>query len=460
MKILCATDFSKPADAAFRLAAWLSRWAGGTLEIVNVVPVRAIESSALVEDAPIVEGEIRRRALEKLNQLAASIAQGANLHATTSILEGTPDEAILTHARLTGADLVVIGADSRSRIERALLGSTAARTVRSAPVPVLIVPAEQEGTPPWASGRDGGRLSVVAAVDDRPASAGAIGFLKQLRKNIACDVTVLRLYWPPEEYRRLGLTGDRNLVTPDPDVVADIERSLRSAIGELPGAGTTTFAIEPTWGEPASQLLEAARTKGCDLVVVGTESRHGLSRLVHPPVAERMARAARSMPVLFVPPPTEAPHANEVPRVYTVLAATDLSAVGNRAVPFAYSLLGHGGVVELCYVHERPLPTPAYAYESLTGALDEAHRAEIEETLRALIPVDAERLGISTHVTVIDGGKAGDAIVQAAERLRTDAVTLGSYGRGGVARAVVGSVAEAVIRHARRPVLVVPPSRV
>jgi nucleotide-binding universal stress UspA family protein len=455
MKILCATDFSKPADAAFRVAAWLSRWSGGTLEIVNVVPARAIESSAVVTDAPVLDQAIRQGALEKLNELAATIAQGANLRATTSVLEGAPDEVILTHARVTGADLVVVGAHGRSAFERALLGSTAARTVRRATVPVLIVPA---GAEPRLSGRDDGRLSVVAAVDDRPASSGAIGFLKQLRKNIACDVTVLRLYWPPEEYRRLGLTGARNMVTPDPDVVADIERDLRAAIGELPGAGTTTFAIEPAWGEPASLLLEAARARGCDLVVVGTESRHGLSRLAHPPVAERLAREARSVPVLFVPPQAEAPRANEVPRVLTVLAATDLSAIGNRAVPFAYSLLGRGGVVELCYVHERPLPSPAFAYESRTGALDEASRVEVEGTLRALIPADAERLGIGTHITVVDGGKAGEAIVAAAERLRVDAIALGTHGRGGVARAVVGSVAEAVMRHARRPVLVVPTS--
>jgi nucleotide-binding universal stress UspA family protein len=72
------------------------------------------------------------------------------------------------------------------------------------------------------------------------------------------------------------------------------------------------------------------------------------------------------------------------------------------------------------------------------------------------VPKNAEELGITTHVSVVDGGHVGEAIVQAAERLHADAITLGSHGRAGVGRALVGSVAETVMRHARRPVLVVP----
>ena len=75
--------------------------------------------------------------------------------------------------------------------------------------------------------------------------------------------------------------------------------------------------------------------------------------------------------------------------------------------------------------------------------------------LRALVPAEAEKLGITTHVSVIDGGKAAETIMQAAERLNVDAISLGSHGRGGLARALLGSVAEEVVRRSTRPVLVV-----
>lgn len=52
-------------------------------------------------------------------------------------------------------------------------------------------------------------------------------------------------------------------------------------------------------------------------------------------------------------------------------------------------------------------------------------------------------------------GKPGARIVETANDWPADLIVLGSHGRGGVSRLVLGSVAEAVMRHARCPVLVV-----
>ena len=78
---------------------------------------------------------------------------------------------------------------------------------------------------------------------------------------------------------------------------------------------------------------------------------------------------------------------------------------------------------------------------------------EAQELLYVL--ANAEGLGITTHVSVIEGGEAATAIAQAAERMDADAIAIGSHGRGGLARAVLGSVAESITRHASKPVLVV-----
>jgi len=189
---------------------------------------------------------------------------------------------------------------------------------------------------------------------------------------------------------------------------------------------------------------------------MGTESRRGLGRIAHPPVAGRVARHA-NLPVVFVPPMPKLVAPATVPGIFTVLAPTDLSEAGNRAIPFAYALLGgHGGVVELCHVHERALASPPYAYDPPQGRLTAAEQAQLTSALRALVPPEAERLGITTHVSVIDGGHAATAIRQAAERLTADAIVLGSHGRGGAYRAFMGSVCEAVVQQARRPVLVIP----
>jgi nucleotide-binding universal stress UspA family protein len=194
---------------------------------------------------------------------------------------------------------------------------------------------------------------------------------------------------------------------------------------------------------------------------MGAESRRGHARLAHRAVSNRVARHAAGVPIVFAPPATAAASpAPEVPGIFTVLAPTDLSPAGNRAVPYAYALLaGHGGVVELCHVHERSLPVPPYAYDRPEGKLSAEERARIEAELRALVPRDAEARGITTHVTVVDGGEAAAAIRQAAERLAADAIVLGAHGRGGAFRALLGSVSAEVTRHAGRPVFIVPSTK-
>ena len=143
-----------------------------------------------------------------------------------------------------------------------------------------------------------------------------------------------------------------------------------------------------------------------------------------------------------------------------MLAPTDLSAAGNAAIPHAYALLaGHGGVVELCHVHESSFPIPAYAYERSRDRLTPAAVADLEGQLRALVPPYAEGMGVTTHVSIIEGGAAAEAIVQASERLAVDAISLGSRGRGSVVRALLGSVAQKVVQSSHKPVLVVPPPR-
>ena len=110
-------------------------------------------------------------------------------------------------------------------------------------------------------------------------------------------------------------------------------------------------------------------------------------------------------------------------------------------------------------MHERILAAPAYAYERTEGKLTEAQRTQMEDALRALVPSDAKQRGITTHVTVIDGGRAGDAIVQASERLVVDAVVLASHGKGGALKSLLGSVSHAVVGNSRRPVLIIPSAR-
>src|SRR5450432_2831506 len=194
MKILCATDFSERADVAVRIAAALAKWSGGSLEVVHVVPPLQLGYAALAADALVMDQEVRESVRERLAALAAALADSPHMSTTVALLEGRPHEAILSHAQLIRAELVVIGAHGGAALDRFIMGSVAERTVRHASLPVLIVPP---GAHAWAaSAHKAPHLAVIAALDGRPASAGPVAMVRRLRSFLPCDVTVLRLYWP------------------------------------------------------------------------------------------------------------------------------------------------------------------------------------------------------------------------------------------------------------------------
>ena len=259
---------------------------------------------------------------------------------------------------------------------------------------------------------------------------------------------------------RLGLTGPRDLA------VAGSRRGHRSRtdVADRGGrpAGQRGRPPSPSSRPGATRRPESSRAAEehrCDLIVMGAESRHGWGRIAHPPVASRVARHAFGVPVVFVPAPAPDQSPARGARGFSPFSLpTDLSPAGNRAVPFAYALVAaHGGVVELCHVHERAAGHAGLrrTIAPRASSAPRSGRASRVPCARS-IPAEAERLGITTHVTVIDGGKAAEAIAQAAERLVVDAIVLGSHGKGGAAGLLLGSVSQSVVHRARRPVLVVP----
>jgi nucleotide-binding universal stress UspA family protein len=460
--IVCATDFSDASDHALAWGAAVARRWNAGIELVHAMGSPSQSLPELATDVRVMESAAHAAVEQRLQLLARNAETPLGIPIRARVLDGEAPAVICKVAAETDAKLIVVGSHGRSTMGRWILGSVADRTVRAADRPVAVIPPRGETRDDIVDAMSDTErpLRVLAGVDLQPAGARVVTFVSDLKRRQPCDLTFIHLYWPLEQIERLGLHGPRNLLETDPEIAANLEPQLHRSLGPLALNPRVKLLIRPAWGQPAASLLVAAQESDADLIVVGAEERHGFSRVMHPSVAASLVQQARYVPVICLPAPRETatadvPHA--IPLLLTILAPTDLSAAGNRAVRYAYALLrGRPGVVELCHVHERALGNPPYAYEDVRGRLSQERCAAIEQELRALVPPNAEDHGITTHVSVIDGGEAAKAIVQAAERLNVDAISMGSHGRSNIARVLLGSVAEEVTRRAGRPVLVVP----
>jgi len=134
-----------------------------------------------------------------------------------------------------------------------------------------------------------------------------------------------------------------------------------------------------------------------------------------------------------------------------ILVAVDGGAPAARAASTAYALAAElKAKVRLFHAVELPAATvqPAVSPEK-SKALIDRESEEIFVRLIAMLPPDVSPQGLWTR------GDPADEIVRAVSDWNADLLVIGSHGRDGVMRVVLGSVAEKVMRHATCPVLVI-----
>ncbi|MCI0541345.1 MAG: universal stress protein [Verrucomicrobiales bacterium] len=374
------------------------------------------------------------------------------------LLTGAPDEAIVKKAAAAGSRWVVVSSLGKRAPERWLLGSVSERTAETSPVPTLVV-RQDEPLIAWAAGRR--PLRILCAYDFTATADAALSHVKGMRRVGPCEVVVAQVDWPFGEKLRLGIAGPVSLEANQPEVQAILERDLSERVATVLGKQDVRIRVEPGLGRPDFRLIDIAKAEQADVIVTGAHQWRGVERLWHVSTSRGLLHYA-PMSVLVVPAPTE-PVAQSIPELRRVLVATDFSALGNQAVPQACATLSAGGSVKLIHVippWELPGPLlPHYEPKRLTKKQHKQLAADSLKKLRALIPQEAEVRGIVTEVETVEGADVAKAITQAAERFGSHLVCLGSHGRSGVSKALLGSVAQKVMAQSRRPVLVVREAR-
>jgi nucleotide-binding universal stress UspA family protein len=135
-KILIATDGSEKNKSAVEEAVKIARACGSTVYAIYVMDESLMKSAIEVPIAEDLYRRIRDEGEKAVNRVKES-AQGVNLE--TFILSGRPARVITEFAEQKAVDLIVVGTQGKSGIERFLLGSVADEVIRTADCPVLAI---------------------------------------------------------------------------------------------------------------------------------------------------------------------------------------------------------------------------------------------------------------------------------------------------------------------------------
>jgi universal stress protein E len=242
-----------------------------------------------------------------------------------------------------------------------------------------------------------------------------------------------------------------------PELVAlerrEAERILSEQIGavaELRGLPSRALVVA---GDPFDGILRAATSTGADLVVMGAHRKQLLRDILVGTTIERVIRKGPT-PVLMVNKEVEQPYR-------TALAAVDMSDPSVNAIR-AGRALGLPGSARLALVHAfLPLAKGQMFYAGLSQDTIDGYVAdERERATRELIAfLEANLLDDRGRSMHIEEGAPFEVISRAAVQLKPDVMIIGTHGRTGIAKALLGSVTEEVLRSLDVDILAVPPLR-
>jgi nucleotide-binding universal stress UspA family protein len=205
----------------------------------------------------------------------------------------------------------------------------------------------------------------------------------------------------------------------------------------LPGARATMLD-----GDPRVCLAGLAKERGADAIVLGTHGYRGVGRALMGSVAERVVRTS-PVPVLTT--------GGEMTTAFRhILVPTDFGGPAETALAIAITLASRFDA-KVTLVHAYATPATVYGDRQYWPTADlarEAHRA-----LDAAVAKTRERYPRTEGITL--RGDAREVIPQIARERAADLVAMGTHGRRGLPRLILGSVAEVIVRASPVPVLTI-----
>lgn len=282
---------------------------------------------------------------------------------------------------------------------------------------------------------------ILLSTDGSEYSEGAVRESIKLAKKCSSKLTALSVLETNPEFDALAPQ-----VTEAKEKVARQHLDAVQNRAKQEGVDCDTIIHE---GEEAyKHIVDEAMKNKSTMIVMGRRGRTGLKRLMMGSVTARVIGHAPCN-VLVVPKAAQIEFKN-------IMVATDGSKFSTAATTEAISLAKRNDsklTVISVVPSELMSPTDIDFTMNQRDLLEEKEMSEAEKNARS-VKEAAQKEGVQVKAFVLSG-KPYEAIIQTAEEEKADLIVLGSHGRTGIEKFLMGSVAERVITLASCPVLVV-----
>ncbi len=215
---------------------------------------------------------------------------------------------------------------------------------------------------------------------------------------------------------------------------------MRAEVNEIASAENASVEMFVEHGKAYEQIIAKAETGAYDLIVMGRRGIHRSARMLVGSVTSRVI-GHTGKDILVIPREAQA----EWKHIAVAVDDSECSrAAVDRAISFAKAYNGVITAVSGVDLADEFYAEVPEAVEQMVG--------KAESSLDEMRKV-AEKEGVVIEVAIKEG-KAYDAVLEVVEEKGCDVIFMGSHGRTGLKKLIMGSVTEKVIGHAGCPVMV------
>lgn len=209
-------------------------------------------------------------------------------------------------------------------------------------------------------------------------------------------------------------------------------------------------------GRAVNSIASFCVEKQVDAIVMGTRGLGGLPHLLLGSTAEGLLRTA-TVPVFVVHADSRVAAVDAKPGFGTIAVAVDDSEPADAAAAFAIELalpasskMTFVSVIDSDALYEQISRYGGYGALEIQSEWESEAQYLVDSAVRR-----AKAAGITSADTVVAFGDPGDQLVARMQATNADLIAIGTHGRRGLRRLILGSVAEAIVRKCKAPVVVV-----